>query len=792
MLGMAVAIRSLNLADIIKIFIFITLLIPLIAYLLGVLRIIKLIMKIMSFRKAARMLIRIAKLLAVLAIIAVIVLLTAMAAAQAMQSMIAIAIFLVALVALIFIMVLVLKIIKKLIKAKVVVQLGALMLILLIFVMLATMVLVVGLIASMALSLTVPILLFIVQLIAITVVLVLIGYLMISFAAFIAPAILGLFLILMLVGILMLIALALWVLGKLVLDPEKIMENVKTVLKTAGAIVDMIFDPNADKKETKEGEKSWGDAVLTLLGNTVKGIAMVIELIVGCVYLLYIFIAVVLILLIATALRLLQVLELDPAKITENVQIVLDTAHLIRDKVFAPEEPLNTDAEDGGFVGVVTTVINWVAQSFTPILQIIQMMMSIPLLLCALVSIFLVFAIAGILRGLQALNLNSEAILANVDTVLEAAGKVSRSVIYGEGQEKPKEDPSKKEKKGFWGTLLDWAIDTVQDVLGPLAAIVGALASIPYLLMMLTSIGLVWAIASILKNIQNIQLGGVGAGVGRITAAVNTVISQLFGSKSPFKEYDDDQAEKVFDVLDDLSNLADWLDILLNGSVRRSGLNDVDMPALIKKLKLIPSVSHNSVMALRNLNNIAKENMDDGKVKSRLSLLGVLGEQLKKFPQEMGDPSTAIDNYIKFFDKINTVKLENLKSTERIFAHMAAFAKSINGNFDGLADALNDKIAPLLEELKKLLEEIPAQIRKSEDSMKRLQVDLEKAKMGIDDLDNKDKPSKNTPEEEKKNLEKLKQVNQQQWKVNGNNWQSLFNLLSGGSEKPGVLTRNSR
>ena len=244
--------------------------------------------------------------------------------------------------------------------------------------------------------------------------------------------------------------------------------------------------------------------------------------------------------------------------------------------------------------------------------------------------------------------------------------------------------------------------------------------------------------------------------------------------------------------MDDLSNLADWLDILLNGSVRRSGLNDVDMPALIKKLKLIPSVSHNSVMALRNLNNIAKENMDDGKVKSRLSLLGVLGEQLKKFPQEMGDPSTAIDNYIKFFDKINTVKLENLKSTERIFAHMAAFAKSINGNFDGLADALNDKIAPLLEELKKLLEEIPAQIRKSEDSMKRLQVDLEKAKMGIDDLDNKDKPSKNTPEEEKKNLEKLKQVNQQQWKVNGNNWQSLFNLLSGGSEKPGVLTRNSR
>ena len=49
-----------------------------------------------------------------------------------------------------------------------------------------------------------------------------------------------------------------------------------------------------------------------------------------------------------------------------------------------------------------------------------------------------------------------------------------------------------------------------------------------------------------------------------------------------------------------------------------------------------------------------------------------------------------------------------------------------------------------------------------------------------------------TEEEKKKSVDKIKKVNQQQWKVNGNNWKSLFNLLSGGSEKPGVLTSNSR
>ena len=53
----------------------------------------------------------------------------------------------------------------------------------------------------------------------------------------------------------------------------------------------------------------------------------------------------------------------------------------------------------------------------------------------------------------------------------------------------------------------------------------------------------------------------------------------------------------------------------------------------------------------------------------------------------------------KFIDKINTVKVENLRTAANMFEKMAEFSKSISGNFEGLADTINDKIMPLLEQL---------------------------------------------------------------------------------------------
>jgi dGTP triphosphohydrolase len=65
--------------------------------------------------------------------------------------------------------------------------------------------------------------------------------------------------------------------------------------------------------------------------------------------------------------------------------------------------------------------------------------------------------------------------------------------------------------------------------------------------------------------------------------------------------------------------------------------------------------------------------------------------------------NTSLKNYNDFLTKINDVDLTKLKTTVKLFEQMVNFSKSINGNFEDLADSLNEKIAPLLEELKESL-----------------------------------------------------------------------------------------
>ena len=70
----------------------------------------------------------------------------------------------------------------------------------------------------------------------------------------------------------------------------------------------------------------------------------------------------------------------------------------------------------------------------------------------------------------------------------------------------------------------------------------------------------------------------------------------------------------------------------------------------------------------------------------------------------------TLNNYGKFVEKINTVKVENLEKSATMFAQMAKFSESIEGNFEKLADALNEKIMPLLQEMKEISDKVPQKL----------------------------------------------------------------------------------
>jgi hypothetical protein len=56
---------------------------------------------------------------------------------------------------------------------------------------------------------------------------------------------------------------------------------------------------------------------------------------------------------------------------------------------------------------------------------------------------------------------------------------------------------------------------------------------------------------------------------------------------------------------------------------------------------------------------------------------------------------------------------EKLKLSAGMFEQMARFSESVHGNFDRIADAVNEDLMPALKELKDLMEKLPKAVRDS-------------------------------------------------------------------------------
>jgi hypothetical protein len=67
-------------------------------------------------------------------------------------------------------------------------------------------------------------------------------------------------------------------------------------------------------------------------------------------------------------------------------------------------------------------------------------------------------------------------------------------------------------------------------------------------------------------------------------------------------------------------------------------------------------------------------------------------------------------------NKINGLDISKVTALAKMFGNAAAFSRAIDGNFDKLADVINEKIAPLLEGLKQAIEEADKHIQENKDN----------------------------------------------------------------------------
>lgn len=447
---------------------------------------------------------------------------------------------------------------------------------------------------------------------------------------FILPIMLGVGFMMMIVGALVLLAIGLKLLEVIDLDPDKVRSGVKTVLDTAMMVIDTIFNTAIDHGEE---DGFWSKMLKIVTGP----VGMLLKTMLSAQILLASIISVFAILLIASQLRLIQELNLDPEGIKKNVRIALDTVKYIIDLVFSPY----TSEEDSESKPWYTQILDWMGGTVKKLLYPIMM---ISTLATSVVAVGAILLIAKQLEILQKLELKTEDIKNNVRSVIDVCKSIISAIWNTDTGEE-------KSTKGFGLSSL------LELVFPEYVQMMHAIMSVGFLSISLISVGLIKKLAEHLTTLNNMpDLSGVKNKVSNVIGAAKEVIDSVFTGKSK--------------ILSFLSNSVNFT---------AAGKNLTDM--------------NNALSMIVKMSKSIEE----------IELSDVRTENHRKF----------MENNIKFLDKINTTDLTKLKTTANMFEKMAQFSESINGNFEGLADTLNEKIAPLMEELKELLEGVQDKVEET-------------------------------------------------------------------------------
>lgn len=519
-----------------------------------------------------------------------------------------------------------------------------------------------------------------------------------------------LFFVFLSIGLILLIAGCLRLLQELNLNEQTIITNVDIVLNTAQHVIDSIFERDQEDKTKGEEKKdqSFGDWIVDQLKGIMPGLFKIIEILISVIYLFFVFIAITLILAIATALRMLQTIELDATTIKDNLDIVMNSAELVITSVFNRPNPEPTEGEEKD-----QSFGDWIIEKLSGILggigKIIKIILSVIYLFFVFMAIGMIASIVKALNEIAQFNVDESTISSNVEKIFRISDLVIKKVF--EQKSKPHGEP-----QGAIAKVLSW--------LGLPSEIADFMSANAYLSRIFETVGLVGKIVTELNKISGFSLkeDNITAGVKAIFDTADLVIARVNASNYTEDGLDDleDIVDELPDVVECIVDTADQMAKIKNVSVQSGYVKDL--------MNAFNNISVFTAERKKQINEtmtqVLKSSADLATASGNFSKYNVrnIGNDLnyliqvtsKKISKETLDNQTkSINNYIKLLNKINGVDVANLKTAENLFKNMAQFSESINGNFQGLADSLNEKIAPLLEELRDLLKEVKPTIEDS-------------------------------------------------------------------------------
>ena len=471
-----------------------------------------------------------------------------------------------------------------------------------------------------------------------------------------APAVIGIIAMTLMVTSILIIAGLLKLLEFVELDHDKIHKNLEKVINLSKYIMTKLFDEESTDTMQEGVDDSSG--FIGMLKGLLSAPPLLIQALASSIFLVFTVISVLSILFIVAMFKLIENIQLDKGKILTNIGIVTSLSKDLIDLLFGG---YHTEMDENGQTNIKEDPDrkNWLLRIFDGIGSIINTICTSAFLLSTFMSVGLLYFISNTLKSIQDIVIDRETIKTKVGEIMTACRDVMEVITS------PVED--NESEPGFWSKILD-SVKTVVNV-GE------AIGSIGYMAMSIACIGLVKLLADNLISINDINVPtDLNVKISSILTTVDGIINVINNPKQNSLYQDPKRIKKAIGTINDVFGLLETI-------------NDADF--------------QNSI------------------VETRLNLLDRLRNSLLEWV-EMGSKTTNlnkvehfIDKNISFLEKIDDVKFRNLRITAKLFENMAEFSETINGNFEGLAESLNEKIAPLLEELKKIMDGVGQKVEKS-------------------------------------------------------------------------------
>lgn len=546
----------------------------------------------------------------------------------------------------------------------------------------------------------------------------LIGALFATGAPLITAAILGLSMTLIATSLFSLIALQLLLIQNLGLDSVSIRNVVTNIKNIVNDIINILF---ADVNEPEQKESGLFGSLFNIFGAAFTSLASFAKTILAIPVLVATVVSVGIITFIAAQLRWMQILKLDKTRIINNVSSVLTVAKMITDMLFAPVKSQAKPDNKPWYQNVVEKGIDWfTGKQFAPL---IQSVLAVGVLAASFISTTLILFMATELRLLQNLNLDRNAIKNNVAVVINTAKDITNMLF----------DPvnliSDTTGDSWWDDCVNWAYKNIPGF-SHIGEILNAILTVGTLALTTISVSLILFMATELRMLQAINLNsGIKDKVHLVLSTARDVISSLWDGtyNTPEKKKSwnrkllefclPDSMTMFVDTVSNIGFLAPLMISLKMFSIVVEELQKVskyNSMGVSRAKDIVSMVVSDSEYILSSLND-SKISVDSS-ISKKINTLNKISNAINNFaanPSNIKNQTKAIDNTVKFIETINNAKLEKLQTAHNLFKEMKEFSRSINGNFEGLADALNEKIAPLLEDLKQLLDKIPDAVDRS-------------------------------------------------------------------------------